>query len=108
MPTDIHRSVRSLNLFKFWKGTEFRSLLLYVGIVVLKPVLRKEEYEHFLKLFCAVTICSNDKYLMHIDIAENLFNQYIEEFIDLYGLDSIQVMFTIYRMSQMMCGASAI
>lgn len=89
MPTDIHRSVRSLNLFKFWKGTEFRSLLNYIGIVVLKPVLRKEEYEHFRKLFCAVTLCSNDKYLKYVDIAENLFHQYIEEFIDLYGIDSI-------------------
>lgn len=46
MPTDIHRAVRTLDVVKYWKGTEFRSLLNYVGIVLLKPVLRKEEYEH--------------------------------------------------------------
>lgn len=89
LPTDIHRSMRSLNVFKFWKGTEFRSLLMYVGIVVLKPVLRIEEYDHFVKLFCAVTLCSNDKYSNYIHIAEILYSRFIEEFIDLYGLDSI-------------------
>lgn len=89
MPTDIHRSIRRLDLLKFWKGTEFRTFLMYIGIVVLKSVLRKQEYDHFLKLFCAVTLCSNDKYLIYTDIAENLFNQYIEGFIDLYGIDSI-------------------
>lgn len=89
MPTDIHRSVRTLDVLAYWKGTEFRSLLNYMGIVILKPVLRKEEYEHFVKLFCAVTLCSNDNYLRDLDVAQNLFNQYIEEFINLYGLDSI-------------------
>lgn len=89
MPIDIHRSVRSLDVFKFWKGTEFRSMLNYIGIVILKPVLRKEEYEHFLKLFCAVILCSIDKYFPFLHVAESLFNQYIEEFINLYGIDSI-------------------
>lgn len=34
MPSDVHRAVRDLNCIKFWKGTEFRSFLHYVGMVV--------------------------------------------------------------------------
>lgn len=34
MPTDIHRSVRSIDCFKFWKGSELRTFLLYIGPVV--------------------------------------------------------------------------
>lgn len=87
--SDIHRSVRDLNCIKFWKGTEFRSFLLYLGIVVLKQSLRKEEYNHFLKLFCAVVLCSHVKYLEHLNRAENIFAEYFEEYIDLYGINSI-------------------
>lgn len=43
MPTDIHRSVRNIDCFKFWKGSELRTFLLYIGIVVLKHVLQDEE-----------------------------------------------------------------
>lgn len=63
MPTDIHRSVRSIDCFAFWKGRELRTFRLYVGVVVLRHVLRAEEYNHFIHLFCAVTLCSTDKYL---------------------------------------------
>lgn len=40
MPIDIHRSVRNIDCFKFWKGTELRTFLLYLGVVVLRHVLR--------------------------------------------------------------------
>lgn len=89
IPTDIHRSVRDINCIKFWKGTEFRTFLCYVGVVVLQQVLRTEEYEHFLHLFCAVTLCSHNEYLQNIEIAEELFNEYIENYINLYGIDAI-------------------
>lgn len=35
MPSDIHRSLRSLEVLSFWKGSEFRTMLLYVGMVAL-------------------------------------------------------------------------
>lgn len=89
MPSDIHRSVRNLNCIKFWKGTEFRSFLHYIGIVALKQTLRTEEYNHFLKLHCAVTLCSHDSYLNRLDLAQECFDEYIEENIELYGISSI-------------------
>lgn len=89
MPSDMHRSVRNLNCINFWKGTEFRVMLDYLGIVVFKSTLREQEYNHFLKLFCAVILCSNDKFSKYLDIAKILFDQYIEEYIDLYGISTI-------------------
>lgn len=38
MPTDIHRAVRTLDSLRFWKGLEFRTVLLYVGCIVFKEV----------------------------------------------------------------------
>lgn len=91
MPTDIHRSVRTLNCLKFWKGTELRTFLLYIGVAILKNFLRKEEYTHFLKLYCAVTVCSTDKFfnrnrVQMSNFARELFDEYIEGYIDLYGM----------------------
>lgn len=89
MPTDIHRSIRNLDCIKHWKGTEFRTFLMYIGIVILKQSLRTEEYEHFLKLYCAVILCSHDNYLRRFELAKELFDEYIEGFIDSYGIHTI-------------------
>lgn len=47
MPKDIHRAIRNLTCLRKWKGLEFRTVLLYIGIVVFKNILSKEEYYHF-------------------------------------------------------------
>lgn len=89
MPSEIHRDVRSLKLFSHWKGLEFRNFLNYYGPVVLKNYLAKEFYEHFLKLFCAVVICSAEKYLCHLNVAKLLFEQFITDYKRLYGAQFI-------------------
>lgn len=94
MPTDIHRSVRSIDCFNFWKGNELRTFLLYIGAVVLKYVISQAEYKHFMKLFCGVTLCSTDTYLNNNKhgigkLVRELFDEYVEEFEDLYGTEFI-------------------
>lgn len=89
MPVEIHRSIRTLDCISFWKGTEFRTFLLYLGIVVLKNKLPKIVYDHFVKLVCAVTICSDKEYLTYIELASECFKEYVEEYMDIYGPDSI-------------------
>lgn len=89
MPIDIHRSIRSLNCYCFWKGTEFRTFLLYIGVVLLKQFLRVEEYNHFLKLFCGVVLCSSDVYTQYTHLAKELFDEFVDDYTDLYGADSI-------------------
>lgn len=66
VPSEIHRSVRSIEWIKFWKGTEFRSLLLHIGVTVFRDILHEDEYVHFLHLFSAVTKCSTDTYKAYV------------------------------------------
>lgn len=96
IPSEIHRSVRSLHCLSDWKGSEYRTFLLYVGMVVLKDFLKQEEYQHFLKLCCAATICSSDiyrKYVIRKDnrrsLSDCLFHDYIEKYIEIFGSHSV-------------------
>lgn len=85
MPSEIHRAVRGLDCLAHWKGTEYRTFLHYVGIIALKEHLPVDVYEHFLVLFCAVTICSSKQYFCLLPAAEIMFNHYIEGFREIYG-----------------------
>lgn len=89
LPFEIHRSIRSLDHINYWKGTEFRSFLLYLGVVVLKKFLNQDEYDMFVKLHCAVTICSTSMYAPYLSIARQLFIDFIEDHINLHGEESI-------------------
>lgn len=90
-PLEIHRRIISLKQIKHWKGTEYRTLLLYAGIVIFKDFLSIEEYSMFLKLFCAVTICSTNAYSPYLSVARNLFIDFIEMHKDLYEEHSITI-----------------
>lgn len=70
MPMEIHRAVRNLICVKKWKGLEYRTILLYIGMVVFKDILNNEEYSHFLTLCCAVRICMSSCYKNYWGIAE--------------------------------------
>lgn len=90
MPREIHRSIRSLDVLKYWKGVEFRTLLLlYTGIVVFEHFLPDDKYKLFRMLFCAVTICSCNIYKNFIPIASKIFGSYIRGYIRIYGRHSI-------------------
>lgn len=88
-PNDINRAIRKLTYLKFWKGSEYRTFLLYLGPVVLKDFLSTDAYTNFLTLFCAVTFVSCKLYLKQLNLAEVLFSDYIEQYINIYGIDSI-------------------
>lgn len=89
MPSDIHRAIRDLDCLAHWKGVEFRTMLLYVGMVALKPVLPQDEYVHFLTLSCAVTICCCEMYNSYIPIASAMFERYVIDYGHLYGEGAI-------------------
>lgn len=92
LPSDIHRSIRSLNFITHWKATEFRTFLLYVGIIILKNSLADEVYEHFLLLFVAVRLSSNRFYSEKENVqnlTKILFEEYVAEYAWIYGEDAI-------------------
>lgn len=60
IPCEFARKPRMLKIFKFWKATEFRLFLLYLGPVVLRGVLPTKLYDHFLILHCAIYILASE------------------------------------------------
>ena len=60
LPSEFVRQPRGLTDLDRWKATEFRSFLLYTGPVVLKSILARQNYHHFLCLSIAVSILLND------------------------------------------------
>lgn len=88
-PKEIHRKIRCLKQLHFWKGTEFRVFLLYTGMVALDGFLPQHEFEHFLKLIIAVIICSSDLYKQYFPKARDLFVEYIDQYINIFGIHSV-------------------
>lgn len=105
LPTDIHRSIRELSDLSHWKGSEYRTILLYVGMVVLRntytrydrktkknveaPVLSTEEYGNFLILSCASRIIYSSVYKYYLPIAKDMFKAYILGCIRIYGENTV-------------------
>lgn len=85
LPFEIHRSARGLDELLHWKAVEFRSFFYYLSIIILPEVMSKEPYEHFLLLFCAITICSSQKYSSLLDLSEQLLLHFVENFKTFYG-----------------------
>ena len=79
------RKPRSFGEVDRWKATEFRQFLLYTGPVVLKNILQKDVYLHFLVLHCAIRIILNcDKHEDLLDYAQSLLICFVIEFSTLY------------------------
>lgn len=85
MPAEIHRTVRGLDCLTHWKGTEYRTFLHYIGIVILKDNLTKDAYVHFCLLFCATTICTSQQYHQLLPTARAMLLQFLETFAEIYG-----------------------
>lgn len=68
MPKEIHRSVRKLDVLAYMKVSEYRTFLYCLSIVILKDTLPVQAYYHFLHLFCAITISSNEKHFKFLSI----------------------------------------
>lgn len=89
IPCEINRKTRSLSESNRWKGTEFRTFVLYTGPVVLKSVLDTDKYVNFLTLHVAITILSNSKHMeLYLDYAKLLLKYFVKTFIILYGKEN--------------------
>lgn len=87
LPREFQRPVRSLEHLSRWKGTEFRTFLLYLSPIVTRKFFAREEIsEHFLSFFCAVQICSrHDQTPENYKIAKRLIKDFLEGTKRLYG-----------------------
>lgn len=87
LPREFQRPVRSLEHLSRWKGTEFRTFLLYLSPIVTRKFFDTEEIsDHFMNFFCAVQICSrHDQTPENYEIAKNLIHDFLEGTKSLYG-----------------------
>ena len=90
VPLEFQRKPRTLAEIERWKATEFRQFLLYIGPLVLKGVLQKEFYDHFMLFHSAILIlCHPQLYATHNDSADFLLTKFVEEFPSLFGRESL-------------------
>lgn len=77
-PTEFQSKCRSLKEFGHFKGTEFRTLIVYAYPVVLKDVLPVQQYEHVLLLHSAILILI-DPHLCRVqaDVAQCLLMEFV-------------------------------
>lgn len=86
VPSEFARLPRSLDDLEYWKATEFREILLYTGVIVLRSNLKKEFYEHFLLLVVSIRILiSNHISNENNNLALNLLRQFVENYSSHYG-----------------------
>ena len=91
-PSNFQRKPRSLDQYKQFKATEFRSFLLYVGPVVLQSKLdeRGKLYKHFMLLCVAMRILlCNRLREQYTDAAEDMLKLFVERFKKIYGCGEI-------------------
>ncbi|XP_043478375.1 uncharacterized protein LOC122512027 isoform X2 [Leptopilina heterotoma] len=94
IPVEFNRRPRTLWEYKFWKATEFRTFLLYAGVIVLQNVegFSSELYSHFLLLHTAISILSSDRHICdprNIDVAHEMLQLFVTDFDSLYGKEFI-------------------
>ena len=88
-PSEFQRKPRTLDQRQFFKATEFRLFLLYTGPIVLKGIVKREFYEHFLLLSCGIRILATEDQEFRngtrIDIAQKMLKTFVENAEQHYG-----------------------
>jgi len=89
IPSEFSRKCRGLDDLHFWKATEFRTFILYVGPLALKNVLSKEKYEHFMLFHTAMYIflSSAADSSEWVDFGEQLLHKFVNDAAMLYYED---------------------
>jgi hypothetical protein len=88
--SEFNRKSRDITDYKHWKAVEFRSFLLYSGVIVLKGILPPDKYDHFLLLHVALRIlCSPNSTEPQLEFAKRCLNNLVSLFDSLYGRQHI-------------------
>ena len=88
MPQEFARQPRSLSELDRWKATEFRQFLLYTGPLVLKGVVTRATYGHFMALSVALSILLNSDVKVrehYLDYANKLLEYFVGNCSHIYG-----------------------
>ena len=86
MPREFARKPRGLIHFEKWKATEFRQFLLYTGPVVLRNVLDKNSFKHFLSLSISMSVLLQDNSEMR-----NSYLGYVKSLLEFFVKESKKI-----------------
>lgn len=90
IPCEFQRKPRSLKYFKKWKATEFRFFLLYSGPIILKNIVDKKIYNHFLLLHVAFRIlCDKELVVQWNSTAKHYLTCFFKLLSYYYGKESL-------------------
>lgn len=56
LPVEFNRLLRALYEFEYWKDGEFRTFVIYTGLIVLKKRLKTTFYNHFMIVYCTIYV----------------------------------------------------
>ena len=88
LPSEFSRQPQCLPHTDGWKATEYRAFLLYTGPIVMKDVLSKPHYKHFIALAVAISIlCDENEESRNqfLDYASSLIKFFVKESPKLYS-----------------------
>ena len=87
-PSDISRLPRSLAERKYWKGSEWKSLLLYYSLVVLPSILPSKYVKHwFLLVFAIHALLQDSINATDLAAAESALCEFCQDVETLYGAE---------------------
>lgn len=98
-PSSFQRKPRSLVEIDHFKATEFRTFLLYTGVVALKGIIDRKQYKCFLLFHCAIFILlsSNASEPEWNSLAKSYLCKFVENCCALYGRE-----FLIYNVHNLL------
>lgn len=87
IPLEFNRKPRGLSDIAKWKATEYRTFLLYIGVIVLKNNVDLAIYEHFMLLNTAITIFLSYAHINNnmCSLGGELLNNFVEHGSKSYG-----------------------
>ena len=93
MPSEFNRQPRRLSELAYWKSTEYRQFLLYHAPIVLKGIVEKDVYEHFICLHVAISLLlKKDVEKSQLLFATDLLKWFVKTAVNVYGPT-----FTVYN-----------
>lgn len=89
LPSEFNRRPEKLSDIGYWKATQFRTFLLYMGPVVLQGKINKAVYEHFLLLHFGCSILLSERHLICLGhkLAQKLLFTFVSHCQHIYGTE---------------------
>ena len=85
IPTEFSRKMRDFSELPFFKATEFRFLLLYIGPYVFRKLLRQDFYRHFLLLHFSIYSLSVHKAKSYVECSKACIHKFLDETVSLFS-----------------------